>query len=179
MPSGQSHCADTDKEMQTAIAVATGPGAVVVPENKYGAPPPPALPPPATPPDAPDADKESGEGQDTWLVPLRATVICGLYCLIGGLVYGLEQDLSAVDAVYFCIVTMSTVGYGDISPDTDGLRAFTVFWILIGIVAVFSQVSLAVTMYTNYGCCVPGSSSGRPLSNVGTLGRLRRAFDCA
>lgn len=84
-----------------------------------------------------------------WLVPLRATVICGLYCLIGGLVYGLEQDLSAVDAVYFCIVTMSTVGYGDISPDTDGLRAFTVFWILIGIVAVFSQVSLAVTMYTN------------------------------
>jgi len=87
--------------------------------------------------------------RDKWLVPLRATVICGLYCLIGGLVYGLEQDLSAVDAVYFCIVTMSTVGYGDISPDTDGLRAFTVIWILIGIVVVFSQVSLAVTMYTN------------------------------
>jgi len=89
------------------------------------------------------------DNPDIWFVPLRATVICGLYCLIGGLVYGFEQDLSAVDAIYFCIVTMSTVGYGDISPDTDGLRAFTVIWILIGIVAVFSQVSQAVTMYTN------------------------------
>lgn len=117
------------------------------------------------PPQVTDDNKERGSsGQSTairvsrhcantdmgmWIVPLRATVICGLYCLIGGLVYGLEQDLSAVDAIYFCIVTMSTVGYGDISPDTDGLRAFTVFWILIGIVAVFSQVSQAVTMYTN------------------------------
>jgi len=95
------------------------------------------------------ASSVHGHTKARWQVPLQAVVITVLYCLIGGLVYGYEQDLSAVDAVYFCIVTMSTVGYGDISPETDSMRAVTVFWILIGIVAVFSQLSTAVTMYTN------------------------------
>ena len=30
------------------------------------------------------------------------------------------------------IVTISTVGYGDISPSTPAMRVFTVFYILIG-----------------------------------------------
>lgn len=45
-----------------------------------------------------------------------------------------ESDctLSAIDAFYLTIATISTVGYGDISPATDSVRAFTVVYILIG-----------------------------------------------
>ena len=42
-----------------------------------------------------------------------------------------------VDAAYFSMVTMSTVGYGDLSPSTAGGKAFTVIFIFIGMVGVF------------------------------------------
>lgn len=41
------------------------------------------------------------------------------------------------------IVTISTVGYGDISPSTPAMRVFTVFYILIGCGFVFAQLSHA------------------------------------
>ena len=40
---------------------------------------------------------------------------------------------------------MSTVGYGDISPLTPGLRAFTILWIFVGIIFVFSQEGCSPT----------------------------------
>lgn len=39
------------------------------------------------------------------------------------------------------IVTISTVGYGDIVPSTPALRAFTIFYILIGCGFVFVQLA--------------------------------------
>jgi len=77
--------------------------------------------------------------------------------LIGFLVYHLGQGLSPIDALYLTIVTISTVGYGDISPsdacvDDDGndtsrstkcvgLRVFTIFYILIGVALIFAQLA--------------------------------------
>lgn len=50
-----------------------------------------------------------------------------------------RQRISFVDALYFTIVTMSTVGYGDLSPRADGLRAFTVVYILFGVTIAFYE----------------------------------------
>ena len=49
-----------------------------------------------------------------------------------------------LDAVYFAVVTMSTVGYGDLSPSTWYSQLFTIFYIFIGILAVFSQLTATV-----------------------------------
>ena len=43
-----------------------------------------------------------------------------------------------MDALYFSVVTISTVGYGDISPSTDGSRVFTAVYILFGMTIVLS-----------------------------------------
>jgi voltage-gated potassium channel len=48
-----------------------------------------------------------------------------------------------VDAVYFAVVTMSTVGYGDVTPQTAEARLFTVSLILLGL-AVFATSLTAV-----------------------------------
>jgi len=40
---------------------------------------------------------------------------------------------TVVDALYFAIVTLFTVGYGDLNPDTDELKIFTIFYILSGV----------------------------------------------
>jgi len=43
------------------------------------------------------------------------------------------------DALYFCIITLTTIGYGDYSPETRGGRLFFIFYSLLGlsIVALF------------------------------------------
>mmetsp|Transcript_18878 Transcript_18878/g.31213 ORF Transcript_18878/g.31213 Transcript_18878/m.31213 type:complete len:366 (-) Transcript_18878:314-1411(-) len=45
----------------------------------------------------------------------------------------LETDWTVVDAIYFATVTFTTIGYGDITPSTDGGRLFTVIFSLYGI----------------------------------------------
>ena len=50
-----------------------------------------------------------------------------------------------VDALYFTTVTMSTVGYGDLSPSTTLSRAFTSVYILIGIGVVFYQLAKSLS----------------------------------
>lgn len=51
---------------------------------------------------------------------------------------------SVTDAVYFSMVSMSTVGYGDLAPSTTASRVFTIFYILVGVTYVFYRLSLSV-----------------------------------
>jgi hypothetical protein len=66
----------------------------------------------------------------------------GGYLLLGGLVYGYaEPNWTAIDAIYFSVATMTTVGYGDLSPTTTALRGFTLFMIFAGVVFVLADVA--------------------------------------
>ena len=51
---------------------------------------------------------------------------------------------TALDAIYFGVVTMSTVGYGDLSPTTGYSQLFTIFYLFIGILVVFAQLTATV-----------------------------------
>ncbi len=53
--------------------------------------------------------------------------------LIGTVVYRIIEDWSWVDSFYFSSVTLTTVGFGDLSPSTDLSKIFTVFYIFSGI----------------------------------------------
>ncbi len=47
--------------------------------------------------------------------------------------YHKVEHFDYIDAFYFSIITLTTVGYGDLHPVTDTGKIFTVFYILIGI----------------------------------------------
>jgi voltage-gated potassium channel Kch len=47
--------------------------------------------------------------------------------------YHVVEKFSWLNAYYFCITTLSTVGYGDITPKTAAGKIFTTFYILVGI----------------------------------------------
>jgi len=92
---------------------------------------------------------------------LRAVILFGVYTLLGvlGFTYFEEQQSwTAIDAFYFSMMTMSTVGYGDISPSNDASRGFTLFMIVIGVVFVFVEVANVVGSLTS-----PITSKGRAL----------------
>jgi voltage-gated potassium channel len=72
--------------------------------------------------------------ETTWLAVAAMSVIT-----TGTVVYVLLEHWSPVDAFYFCVVTLATVGYGDFHPTTELSRLFTVGYILtgLGIIAAF------------------------------------------
>lgn len=53
--------------------------------------------------------------------------------LLGTTFYHIVEKLSWVNAWYFSVITLATVGYGDITPKTDIGKIFTTFYVLIGI----------------------------------------------
>lgn len=74
---------------------------------------------------------------------LRAVAGIALAVVAGGAVfYHFVEDLKWLDAFYFCVVTLATVGYGDITPHTDLGKLFTIFYILlgVGIIATFANL---------------------------------------
>ena len=53
--------------------------------------------------------------------------------LAGVLVYHWLEGWSYIDALYFCVVSLATVGYGDFTPTTPLARLFTIFYLINGI----------------------------------------------
>lgn len=64
----------------------------------------------------------------------RLLVAAALITLCTGtVVYHFVEKLSWVNAYYFSVVTLSTVGYGDIVPHTNAGKIFTTFYIFVGV----------------------------------------------
>jgi len=71
-------------------------------------------------------------------------VVAGLLVLTGSLFYWRFEDWTYIEALYFCIVALTTVGFGDYSPTTAGTQIFTIFYILTGfgvLVALLTSVA--------------------------------------
>ena len=56
--------------------------------------------------------------------------------LVGSVVYHYAEGWSWVDSIYFCTIAVTTVGFGDLSPTTDGTKLFTIFYVFAGIALV-------------------------------------------
>jgi len=71
--------------------------------------------------------------------------------VIGTLGFMVLESLSFVDALYFTIVTISTVGYGDIHPTNMISKIFGIFLIIIGIGTFLTIVTTATQMLVQSG----------------------------
>ncbi|MFC1612322.1 potassium channel family protein [Patescibacteria group bacterium] len=75
-----------------------------------------------------------------------ALVLIILAILIGTVFYVNVEGLETIDAVYFTVMTLTTVGYGDIVPSTDAGKIFTIFYSILGIGVLFAFIA-ATTQY--------------------------------
>ena len=62
----------------------------------------------------------------------------GAMLLVGTLVYHWLEGWSYLDALYFCVITLATVGYGDLTPTTPIAKVFTIFYVINGVVILLS-----------------------------------------
>ena len=85
----------------------------------------------------------------SWRQPgFRTTVLLVAATLLSGtLFYSSVEGWPWLDALYFSVATISTVGYGDLAPATDAGKVFTIIYILVGIglfVALVTQIARAL-----------------------------------
>ena len=58
--------------------------------------------------------------------------------------YHRVEDWNLFESFYFSVLMLTTVGYGDFTPQTVAGRAFTVFYVLVGlgiVVALMTQIA--------------------------------------
>ncbi|ESQ39784.1 hypothetical protein EUTSA_v10000885mg [Eutrema salsugineum] len=91
----------------------------------------------------------------------RAVALLVVYLSLGVLFYWLNRDSyqvnqthPIVDGLYFCIVTMCTIGFGDITPDTVVTKVFAILFVLVGFgfidVLLSAMVSYVLDLQENY-----------------------------
>ena len=71
-------------------------------------------------------------------------LVAGVLVLTGTLFYWRFEDWTVIEALYFCVVTLTTVGYGDLAPTSAGTQIFTIVYILTGfgvLVALLTSVA--------------------------------------
>lgn len=74
-------------------------------------------------------------------------IIVGALLLIGTSFYHQVEGWGWLDSLYFCVITLTTVGYGDFSPHTAAGKVFTMLYLLLGIgtlVAVLTRLADAL-----------------------------------
>ena len=66
-----------------------------------------------------------------------------VYIAFGALVNSYLIDLDFINGLYFTVVSIETVGFGDIVPDNTGSRVFMCFYIIFGIMNLGVAVGVA------------------------------------
>jgi voltage-gated potassium channel len=83
---------------------------------------------------------------DTLAVLRIVFTIIAIIFIYAGVIFQVEQRYhpdtfrTFLDAAYFAVVTMTTVGYGDITPVSDAGRLLTILMILTGIALIPTQL---------------------------------------
>lgn len=68
--------------------------------------------------------------QNAMLVFMMVYVL--LYMTVGIIFYQQHEGWSLSECVYFTVVVISTVGYGDLAPTSDASKIFTAFYVIFG-----------------------------------------------
>lgn len=61
---------------------------------------------------------------------------------IGSLFYYTVEEWSWINAIYFTVATVTTIGYGDIVPITSAGKIFTIFFAFLGVSMVLYFFSM-------------------------------------
>jgi len=71
--------------------------------------------------------------------------------VIGTFAYHWLEGWSYLDSLYFCVISLATIGYGDLTPTTPQAKLFTIFYVINGIgvlVGLFDRIRTVRSVQT-------------------------------
>jgi voltage-gated potassium channel len=86
------------------------------------------------------------KNEDTIVITRIVLILFTIIFLYSGLIYQVEHPINPqqfknfLDAFYFCVVTMTTVGFGDMTPLSEEGKFVTLFMILTGVMVIPWQI---------------------------------------
>jgi len=104
--------------------------------------------------------------------------IIGLIIIVlftGTMIYHNLEGWSYVDSLYFSTTTLTTVGYGDLTPTRDISKLFTVVFILTGVGIIFASITFIGTHYIEVHLPVRQKAIVEKLNNNFFKNLLRKA----
>jgi voltage-gated potassium channel len=84
-------------------------------------------------------------------------VVAGALVLTGTLFYWRTEDWTIIQALYFSVVTLTTVGYGDFTPTSAGTQIFTIIYILTGLGVFVALLASVAEKYIQQKSESPGA----------------------
>lgn len=88
--------------------------------------------------------------RDSW--PVLSWALLTL--LLGTLVYHWLEGWNYLDSLYFSVISLATIGYGDFVPTTQIGRAFTIVYVINGVVillALFDRIRIVRAQRMEFG----------------------------
>ncbi|NNE26301.1 MAG: two pore domain potassium channel family protein [Saprospiraceae bacterium] len=75
----------------------------------------------------------------------------------GTVVYHYVEGWTIIDSLYFSVITLTTIGYGDFSPATDAGKIFTIFYIIVGLGMILNFIN---AVYRHYAYMKDDNNAG-------------------
>ncbi|MES2014774.1 MAG: potassium channel family protein [Patescibacteria group bacterium] len=73
----------------------------------------------------------------------RALAFLLVILLVSGMIFYHEMEgWRWLDSLYFSVITLTTIGYGDLTPHTDAAKIFTMIYIFMGLGTILGFVEL-------------------------------------
>lgn len=107
-----------------------------------------------------------GEELDKLTVPCPLIVLIVVaYIMFGALILTRWEKWNTLDAFYFCFVTLTTIGFGDIIPDHPNyfllVSAYSVIGMAIMVMAFKLMQNRMVSLYKQGVLCISGGRAGQ------------------
>ncbi|TYZ63545.1 hypothetical protein PybrP1_007814, partial [[Pythium] brassicae (nom. inval.)] len=104
------------------------------------------------------------------------------YIGVSILFYHFIEDWPIVDCVYYAMVIVTTVGYGDVTPKTTAGKAFTIFFAFYGIVTIGIALGKLARLFLDRQKSIAKEATRKMMHNVdsaSTVANLQAAPDTA
>jgi hypothetical protein len=85
--------------------------------------------------------------KEVWLEPAGRGLTLGVMVVIatGTVFYTVVEEWSVLDALYFTVITLTTIGYGDLHPTNDLSKIFTIFFVFAGVSFILGFLNFIVS----------------------------------
>ena len=61
------------------------------------------------------------------------SIVLASWLALGTIIYSVNEDWSVVESFYFCVMTLTTIGYGDYTPTDWTMQLYTTMYAALGI----------------------------------------------